>query len=84
MLNIKHNTGKKCGIYKIINTKTGDCYVGSSLHIYYRLRRHLADLRKKQHANPILTNAFNKYGEIAFISNIIEEVTSDKLTDKIV
>jgi len=45
---------KKSGIYCIKNIVNDKFYIGSSIHIYYRLRRHKSDLIKKTHANPIL------------------------------
>lgn len=75
MKNIPLRTGEKSGIYQIKNCTTGKFYVGSSKNIYYRIRRHLSDLRKGKHANPILTNAFNKYGEDDFEAIILEEVS---------
>lgn len=82
MINITREKGCKCGIYKIENTITGKFYIGSSKNIYYRLRRHLSDLRKRKHANPIMSNSFNKYGETVFISIIIEEISENLLLER--
>ena len=51
------------GIYQIKNRITGDRYVGSSIDIRGRLLRHRSYLRRGAHANPILQNVFDKYGE---------------------
>lgn len=67
----------KCGIYCIKNIVNDKCYIGSSTHIYYRLRRHKSDLLRKVHANPILQNAYNKYGADSFVVSIVEECTKD-------
>ena len=67
----------KCGIYCIKNIINDKCYIGSSIHIYYRLRRHKSDLLKNAHANPILQNAYNKYGANSFVVSIIEECNED-------
>jgi group I intron endonuclease len=73
-MNIDKGFGyKKSGIYCIKNTTNNKCYIGSSTHIYYRLRRHKSDLLRKAHANPILQNAYNKYGADSFVVSIIEE-----------
>lgn len=61
-----------CGIYIILNTTNNKFYVGSSKSIYYRLRRHLCDLRKNRHKNPILQNSFNKYEENSFIGFVLD------------
>jgi predicted GIY-YIG superfamily endonuclease len=73
MQNLKHSVGKISGIYCITNIENNKFYIGSSKNIYYRLRRHLSDLRANIHKNPKLQNAFNKYGEISFVSSILEE-----------
>jgi hypothetical protein len=67
----------KCGIYCIKNIKNNKCYIGSSINIYYRLRRHKSDLIRKVHANSILQNSYNKNGAEAFTVSILEECTSD-------
>lgn len=82
MINITHERGCKCGIYKIENLVTHKFYIGSSKNIYYRLRRHLSDLRKGKHANPIMTNSFNKHGEHVFRSTILEETSSELLLER--
>ena len=51
-----------CGIYKIVNKATGQCYVGQSQRVKKRLREHFRLLRRNQHTNPHLQNAYNKYG----------------------
>ena len=65
---------KKHGIYKIHCNSYS--YIGSSINIYYRLRRHLADLRKDQHANRFLQNLFNKYSENLVTVEILEFIES--------
>ena len=73
---------KKCGIYCIKNIANNKCYIGSSTHIYYRLRRHKSDLIRHVHANPILQNAYNKYGADSFVVSIIEECVEDIVLEK--
>lgn len=62
---------QKCGIYKI--TCNEHSYIGSSINIYYRLKRHISDLLKNKHANKYMQNAFNKYGKDSFNFEVIEE-----------
>ena len=54
------------GIYCIINTINNKKYVGRSIDIKNRWKKHKSDLRRGYHNNPILQRAFEKYGENAF------------------
>ena len=54
---------KKSGIYKIGFKSSKKVYIGSSQNIRKRKNEHLCGLRKKNHYNNHLQNAFNKYGE---------------------
>lgn len=69
------------GIYKIINKITDDYYIGSSAHIKQRWLEHKHHLRNQNHCNPILLNAWNKYGESNFDFVVIESVDRDKLLE---
>ena len=69
----------KTGIYKIKNTLNDMCYVGSSNHIERRKTEHIGKLRRNQHKNSYLQNAWNKYGEDNFLFEIIEECSEDNL-----
>lgn len=51
-----------CGIYKIVNKATGQCYVGQSQRVKKRLKEHFRLLRLGKHTNSHLQNAYNKYG----------------------
>lgn len=55
-----------CGIYKIVNRATNQCYVGQSQYIRKRLGEHFRLLRLDKHPNPHLQNAYNKYGKDCF------------------
>jgi group I intron endonuclease len=55
-----------CGIYKIVNSVTGQCYVGQSQRVKKRIKEHFRLLRGNKHTNPHLQNAYNKYGAAAF------------------
>lgn len=59
-----------CGIYKIVNKVTGQCYVGQSQRIKKRLKEHFRLLRRGTHTNPHLQNSYNKYGAEAFYGAI--------------
>ncbi len=69
------------GIYEIVNLADGKAtaYVGSSQDIEYRWGNHRSALRGGRHDNPRLQNAWNKYGEDAFVFSVLEEVGGDML-----
>jgi group I intron endonuclease len=62
------------GIYKIINVVNNKFYVGSAVDFKRRKARHFSELRNKKHNNQKLQNAWNKYGEQAFVFVIVEEL----------
>lgn len=72
---------KKCGIYKITNTKNNWYYIGSSLNIICRFGNHKYCLRRNNHTNPKLQNAWNKYGEKSFVFEIVELCDPKKIID---
>lgn len=57
----------KTGIYKIQNTLNGKCYIGSSINFKARKMQHFGKLKKGLHHSTKLQNAWNKYGDKAFI-----------------
>ena len=61
-------------IYKITNIITNDFYIGSAVNFKNRKWSHLCSLRKNKHKNQFVQNSWNKYGEDAFIFEIIEVV----------
>jgi len=61
------------GIYCIYCTKNKKKYIGSSNNISRRFNNHRIELINNKHINSHLQNAFNKYGEPAFIFSILEE-----------
>ena len=78
MINYKEHSRKAC-IYKItINSKF---YVGSTLDTYGRMKHHLNALRRGDHGNRYLQNAFNKYNEYTFqiIENYEKRPSREKL-----
>lgn len=68
-----------CGIYRITNTKTNQCYVGQSQRVKKRLREHFRLLGTGKHPNARLQNAYNKYGSACFVGEI--EVRCDDVSD---
>lgn len=63
------------GIYKIINSANGKYYVGSSVNVERRMKRHRFYLRGNYHDNSYLQNAWNKYGEDKFDFVLLEIVS---------
>jgi group I intron endonuclease len=60
------NSFSNCGIYRWLNTVTGQAYIGSSKHLHRRRNEHLRELRKGVSPCFKLQHAWNKYGETAF------------------
>lgn len=60
------------GIYQIKNIKNNKKYIGQSINIEKRKAQHFSELRNNTHINKHLQHAFNKYGENAFIFEIIK------------
>jgi group I intron endonuclease len=54
------------GVYKIQNSIDGKVYIGSAANLRIRTRKHLQDLKRGDHSNKKLQNAWNKYGESTF------------------
>lgn len=69
----------QCGIYQITNTVNGKFYIGSTNSLVNRKRSHLYCLRHGVHGNSHLQNAFNKYGEQAFLFELIEYCQENEL-----
>lgn len=62
----------KSGIYKIINILDNKIYVGSSIDIEKRLKRHKKDLLSNRHHSAHLQRAWNFYGQSYFSFEILE------------
>lgn len=70
-------------IYRITNTITNDFYIGSAVNFKNRKWSHISSLRKNKHKNQFIQNSWNKYGEEAFIFEIIEVVdVKEKLIER--
>lgn len=67
-------------IYLIRNTINGKCYVGRTIDPKRRKLHHFSNLRINAHHNHYLQNAFNAYGEAAFVFEVIETgISSDDI-----
>lgn len=70
------------GVYRIIHTKSGKCYVGSSNQIRKRWQTHARRLLTGRHENSYLQAAYNKYGADAFEIVMIEECSLEYLRNR--
>jgi group I intron endonuclease len=68
-------------IYCIENTINGKSYIGGTDSIKRRFASHKRDLKRGNHRNAHLQNAWNKYGKDAFRFEILEEVPKEKLIE---
>lgn len=74
-------TEKIIGVYKIVNTVTGDFYIGSSKNVKHRWIEHKCKcIWNKQPNNPLYLD-MQKYGTDKFDFQILEEVEADKLKE---
>lgn len=71
-----------CGIYEIVNIKNNKKYIGQSIDIKERWKRHKYELNTKIHFNEHLQNAWDKYGEESFQFNILEVCSSELLDER--
>ena len=69
----------KSGIYKIENTVTGECYVGSAVNLAERKSGHFSKLKQGKHHSAYLQRSFNKHGEEAFVFSALERCEREKL-----
>lgn len=61
-------------IYRITNMANGKYYIGSADSFARREWQHKYALRKKEHKNPRLQAAWDKYGEEMFVFEILEQI----------
>ena len=69
------------GIYKIINTVTGDFYIGSSKNVKQRLAVHKCQSTWKKCPNNPMYLDMNRYGVDKFEFQILAEVEADSLKE---
>lgn len=72
----------KSGIYLICNLKTEHKYIGQTVNLKYRIRRHKQMLRDNLHENDYLQKHYNKYGFDNFAFDILEECDIQNLDER--
>lgn len=70
------------GIYRITCTANGKIYIGSAMDFNKRWRNHRVGLNNNNHSNRYMQSAWNKYGESAFIFEIVEFVMPWSILDR--
>ena len=70
-----------CGVYRIINTITGDFYIGSSKNVKHRLANHKVPSTWNEHPNNPMYQDMKKYGLDKFEFEILEEVEIKQLKE---
>lgn len=73
---------QQCGIYRITCMGNLRTYFGSTNNFRKRKIEHTWRLNKGVHVNPLLQNAWNKYGKSSLIFQFIEEVDESCLLDR--
>ncbi len=76
-------TSKVCGIYKITNTITNQCYIGQSLNISDRWKAHVkCGIGINASSSNKLYNAMQKDGVWNFTFEIIQKCSKNELNEK--
>ena len=73
---------KKSGIYCIENIVNHKKYIGQSIDVEERWKKHVSELKHGRHHNDYLQNSWNKYGEDNFKFYILEYCDIDTLDDR--
>jgi len=64
-------------IYIIINNVNNKIYIGSTVNVSLRKSGHFNKLKRNTHPNSHLQNSYNKYGEQAFNTYLLENVNDE-------
>lgn len=70
---------RRSGVYQIRCLPNGKIYIGSTVDLRARWLSHRRRLRRGDHCNPYLQQAWNKYGERNFEFSVLEFVTAADL-----
>ena len=70
-----YQTLKLPGIYRVTNLQNGKIYIGGTVDkVKQRFAAHISSLRRDKHNNAHFQSAWNKYGEKAFLFEIVETI----------
>lgn len=72
----------KCGIYTIENLVNHKIYIGQSIDIELRWKKHLEKLSSDTHYNYHLQQSWNKYGKESFEFSVLEECSEELLSER--
>lgn len=67
------------GVYQILCVPTGKIYIGSAVNLRQRWSHHWSKLRRGEHHNVHLQNAWNIYDEADFEFSVLEIVIEAEL-----
>lgn len=70
---------KISGVYEIVNTITGDCYIGSSVDLKRRKREHFKNSTWKKEQNKPLYKDMKQYGKDNFLFKPIQLCNPEEL-----
>ena len=63
-------------IYRIVNTVTGDEYVGWTTRLTSRMNGHARGIADGNHPNEVLRQAVERFGASAFVLDLLEVCTA--------
>lgn len=72
-----NGNSRKSGVYQIRNIQNEKVYIGSCKEFKTRAKQHLSSLRNGKHQNKHLQASYNKWGEKAFIFEILFVMEAD-------
>lgn len=72
---------KISAVYKIVNTITGDCYIGSSKDVKHRWVNHKCPSKWREHPDSPMYLDMQKYGVDKFDFQILVQVGTDQLKE---
>lgn len=75
-------SAERSGIYCIENKINNKKYIGQSISIHERWKKHISELNNNKHHNDYLQKAWNKYGENQFGFYVLEYCDESILDEK--